>query len=302
MFHDGSDETPCLIAYVVLAGQYDTAQLRTYLAGLLPEYMVPAWVVQVDKLPKNPRSKVDRKALPKPDLHQGKNTVCIPRNDIEKQLLTLWREVLPVDTIGVYDSFFDLGGDSLLAAKLMMRLDRQFDVALTTASLFKSPSIASLAELIERQRTANNTVKTRFSVPKTIATCNSVGVSNEHPASKSQQDSTKPIACSPSYSYQSLEKQILNGGLPRVDAAAIGYVPNRVLTLFNGDSDAAINAWCQNQVIVRTITASSMGRIAAITIPMVQAQLYQPPPHGPREGSLRGSAWLGDGRRPARPW
>ncbi|SFT09094.1 amino acid adenylation domain-containing protein [Saccharopolyspora flava] len=132
-----------LVAYVV--GDSDAAELRGHVAEELPDYMVPAAVVFVDALPLLPNGKLDRRALPAPDLAEAVGN-DMPRNPTEEILCGLFAEVLGLPRVGVHDGFFDLGGHSLLAAKLIGRIRDALGIKVNVGSLFAAPSVAGLAE------------------------------------------------------------------------------------------------------------------------------------------------------------
>ncbi|MFC7342285.1 amino acid adenylation domain-containing protein [Saccharopolyspora griseoalba] len=134
-----------LVAYVV--GESDAAALRAHVAEALPDYMVPAAVVFVDALPLMPNGKLDRGALPAPDLAEVVGSTT-PRNPTEEILCGLFAEVLGLPRVGVHDGFFDLGGHSLLAAKLIGRIRDALGIKVNVGSLFAAPTVAGLAERI----------------------------------------------------------------------------------------------------------------------------------------------------------
>lgn len=147
----GEESSPSLALPVV---HYDPPlsadALRLFLQERLPDYMVPAAFVFLESLPLTPNAKVDRKALPVPETvtsaPDGK--VMEPRNPIEQALVEIWTEVLGVKSIGIHDNFFDLGGHSLSAMQVIVRLQERFSVELPVASLFEAPTIAELAALV----------------------------------------------------------------------------------------------------------------------------------------------------------
>ncbi|CZT29110.1 amino acid adenylation [Pseudomonas cerasi] len=129
----------------------DSAALRAHLLGQLPEYMVPAVFVGLDTLPLTQNGKVDRKALPAPDLAALANLAYqAPSTALEERLAEVWAEVLEVGKIGRHDSFFELGGHSLSAIRLVSLLQKA-GVSLTLAELFQHPSVAALAGLLDQR-------------------------------------------------------------------------------------------------------------------------------------------------------
>jgi len=149
-----------LCAYIVLktGADWNEPGLRNTLAINLPAYMIPAYFVQMDKIPLTPGGKIDRKALPEPELKIGESHHA-PRNEIEKKLAALWSEVLGKDTrhatqlqtsLGIDDNFFQLGGNSLKAIILVSKIHKELKVKVTLAEIFNAPSIRGLAEFIKR--------------------------------------------------------------------------------------------------------------------------------------------------------
>jgi amino acid adenylation domain-containing protein/FkbM family methyltransferase len=151
ILHTQGAKHPALVAYVVPAGApTDGEELRHFLAASLPGYMVPTTIVSVERLPLTPNGKIDRAALPAPDAAGPSATRYVaPRTELEEAIAGLWTDVLGVERVGVEDDFFELGGQSLLAARLIGRLVARFDLELPLRSLFEAPSVAGLAARIE---------------------------------------------------------------------------------------------------------------------------------------------------------
>lgn len=154
------DEPGCkrLVGYVVCGpeGAPSTSELRNFLRRTLPEYMVPAVFVVLDKMPLSPNGKVDRRALPipeqvRPELEEA---FVAPRNSMEEVVARAWGEVLGLEQVGVHDNFFELGGHSLLATQVISRLQQAFLVELPLRSLFESPTVAGLAGSIEKAKSS----------------------------------------------------------------------------------------------------------------------------------------------------
>jgi acyl-CoA synthetase (AMP-forming)/AMP-acid ligase II/acyl carrier protein len=142
-----------LVAYVVptAEGGPTVTDLRTFLRDKLPEYMVPSFFLMLDQIPLTANGKVDRRALPAPDNARPglEESFVGPRTPIEKALVEIWTDVLGINRIGVNDSFFDLGGHSMLATQLVSRARQAFKVNFPLQRLFSAPTIFSMALTIE---------------------------------------------------------------------------------------------------------------------------------------------------------
>ncbi|WP_196297126.1 non-ribosomal peptide synthetase, partial [Xanthomonas albilineans] len=135
-----------LVAYWVGAEGVDAAPLRNWLSAVLPDYMVPAAYVQLDRLPLTPNGKLDRKALPAPDgTAYAAHAYEAPQGEIEQAIAAIWSELLGLETIGRHDNFFALGGHSLLAVTLIERM-RQQDMKTDIENILVTPTVFSLAE------------------------------------------------------------------------------------------------------------------------------------------------------------
>ena len=143
-----------LVAYVVTedgkAGLTVT-EMRNFLQEKLPDYMIPAVLVQMDELPMTRNGKLDRKALPKAEQNRGTlgSEYAAPVTPIEEILVNIWSEVLGVVQVGIHDNFFDLGGHSLLATQVISRVRQSFSVDLPLRTLFEATTVALLAPHIE---------------------------------------------------------------------------------------------------------------------------------------------------------
>jgi amino acid adenylation domain-containing protein/non-ribosomal peptide synthase protein (TIGR01720 family) len=128
-------------------------ELKSYLLGCLPEYMIPAVFVRVEKMPLTEHGKIDRKALPLPGRSQlvSAGSYQPPRTEAEKKLAGIWREVLRIDRVGINDDFFSLGGDSIMSIQVIARA-REAGLKLSPKQLFARPTIAGLAALVAGDR------------------------------------------------------------------------------------------------------------------------------------------------------
>jgi amino acid adenylation domain-containing protein len=141
-----------LVAYVV--GVADPESLRRHAARSLPEYMVPAAVVVLDRLPLSPNGKVDRKSLPAPEWGSDAE-LAAPRTPAEEVLAGVFAEVLGRDRVGTDESFFELGGHSLLATRVAARVRAVFGVEMNVRALFEAPTVESLAAHVDALRRAD---------------------------------------------------------------------------------------------------------------------------------------------------
>ncbi|HLJ33794.1 MAG TPA: amino acid adenylation domain-containing protein, partial [Ktedonobacteraceae bacterium] len=138
-----------LAAYVVARPGYAPSQeqLRHFLESQLPNYMLPSAFVLLERFPLNPNGKLDRRALPVPDIADAKQgTISIAaRNPIEELLIAQWAEMLGVEQIGIHDNFFELGGHSLLATQAVSRLYKMFHIELPLRTFFEASTISAIA-------------------------------------------------------------------------------------------------------------------------------------------------------------
>ena len=144
---DAPDRRRLVGYYTARNGSIDTAELRNFVAERLPGYMVPSQLVALAALPRTPNGKVDRRALPAPEGERRPAEALAPRNEIERRLAAIWCVELALDRVGIEDNFFDLGGQSLLLARVHARLVEEYPgAAIRLIELFQFPTIAALAE------------------------------------------------------------------------------------------------------------------------------------------------------------
>jgi len=146
-----------LVAYVTPtrdAAPFSPIDLRHYLAERLADYMVPSAFVKLDEMPLLPNGKVNRRALPAPDAFASglQGDYVAPSSPTEQLLAAIWSDLLKVDRVGVHDNFFDMGGHSILATRVISRTLEAFGVELPLRCIFESPTIAGLVEHIHAAR------------------------------------------------------------------------------------------------------------------------------------------------------
>ena len=143
---EDKQENKRLVGYIVPQGDFDREGVLSYLKEKLPEYMIPAVLVEMVSLPLLANGKIDRKALPDPDVSaQSGDAYVAPRTPTEEQLTTIWEDILEVEQPGIHDDFFALGGHSLLAVRLISAIRKAFKAELPISDVFDYPTVAQLA-------------------------------------------------------------------------------------------------------------------------------------------------------------
>jgi acyl carrier protein len=125
-------------------------ELRRFAKEKLPDYMVPAFFVPLERIPLTPNGKIDSRALPLPEKSRSDSGDAFvePRTETEKKFAAIWGELLGREQIGIYDNFFELGGHSLLATQVVSRVRDAFQIRLSLRSFFENPTVAALAEFV----------------------------------------------------------------------------------------------------------------------------------------------------------
>ncbi|MGZ3607111.1 MAG: non-ribosomal peptide synthetase [Syntrophales bacterium] len=147
---ENGDEARRLVAYLVLEDNFtpNVSELRDFLKNKMPEFMMPSIFVFLNALPITPNGKLDRKALPDSLDESAVVTDSAPRNEIERKLADIWKDLLGLKNIGIQDNFFNVGGYSLLAVKLITEVNNLFHVDLPIGAIYQSPTIKELGIII----------------------------------------------------------------------------------------------------------------------------------------------------------
>ncbi|MCP5054812.1 MAG: amino acid adenylation domain-containing protein, partial [bacterium] len=155
--NDGGDRYLCAYMVTVNEKELNAAELKDYLSGDLPDYMIPAYFVSLDRFPLTATGKVDRKSLPEPVISREKNYVA-PRDEVESLLTDIWSEVLEVDrdVIGIDSDFFELGGFSWKATVLLSRIHRDLQAKIPLWEVFRAPTIRELARCVKESGTTDS--------------------------------------------------------------------------------------------------------------------------------------------------
>jgi acyl carrier protein len=153
----GKEGEKHLYVYLVSEKELSALELKSYLSGKLPEYMIPSYYVGVDKIPLTTNGKIDRKALDAYGtmLETGEKYIA-PQSDIEKKIADIWKEVLHLDKVGVNVNFFDLGGTSFDSIRLNTKLNTIFNLNEPLMAMFKYTTIRAFAQYISREKSGTS--------------------------------------------------------------------------------------------------------------------------------------------------
>lgn len=149
-----------LIGYYIANNKLDEKAIINYLKLKLPEYMIPSVLIYLEKLPLTINGKLDRKSLPEPKII-GNSVYIPPRNTVEKQLAKIWIKLLKIKQVGIYDNFFSLGGDSLLAIRMVMMAQKK-NINLEMHELYNANDLSSLSMIITEKEVNENLLVTKI--------------------------------------------------------------------------------------------------------------------------------------------
>ncbi len=140
-----------LVAYYVENNIVDKSQLRLYLVGNLPSYMIPNHFVILDSIPLTPNGKVDKKALPEVASSDViRDAYLAPGNDTEERLIFIWEEILGIKDIGVRDNFFELGGHSLMISQMFNRVHKRMNKSISFKAFYSNPTVTGVSKLLQK--------------------------------------------------------------------------------------------------------------------------------------------------------
>ncbi|NKI21549.1 amino acid adenylation domain-containing protein [Paenibacillus dendritiformis] len=156
MARQDHQKEPYLCAYYVSGDEIDSLELKDYLAGFLPDYMVPAHFVRLDKMPLSANGKIDNKQFPAPNSIRSLSDErrSEPETELERRLVTIWKTTLSIEEIGIDDNFFDLGGNSMDILRINNRIKEELSLDFTVATLFRYPTIRSFLRQLQSQEDA----------------------------------------------------------------------------------------------------------------------------------------------------
>ncbi|KAA8786040.1 amino acid adenylation domain-containing protein [Paenibacillus amylolyticus] len=149
--HEDENGDKSLCAYFTADSEKTVRELKQNLAALLPNYMVPAYFIELDNMPLTSNGKINRRLLPPPleNIQTGSEYIE-PRTSLEKTLLPIWEDVLGIDKISIRDSFFDVGGNSLRATKLVYKINQNLSVRISVRNVFEWQTIEQMAQYINQ--------------------------------------------------------------------------------------------------------------------------------------------------------
>lgn len=147
---EATNKESMLIAYYISNEKLEKSKIKIYLKMLLPEYMIPSYLIQLNDIPLTINGKIDYKLLPKPEYSEliRNKEYYGPNNETQKKLVLIWQDVLGLTKIGIHDDFFELGGHSLKATKIISRIGNEFNIDIPLIDIFKNPTIENLDKII----------------------------------------------------------------------------------------------------------------------------------------------------------
>lgn len=249
-----------LVSYVAGDRQSLTVkQLREFLKQKLPEYMLPNAFVILDALPITANGKLDRKALPAPDGVSQSDESIAPRTLSEEIIANVFALVLDMENVGVDDDFFEWGGNSLQAVKLVSIISKETGCDISIRQIFEHSTVAQLATVLDRLQEEKQTVSHTEVISKKCEV----------------EEKSAPDYCQ--VESRSLLSLFAAGGIAAVDSAALAYLPLDFLTQSGLSRDEIIQGWFQDLPVWQSVLDTPWGRIALISLPIFADEIYDNP-------------------------
>jgi amino acid adenylation domain-containing protein len=244
-----SQDKKILCAYYVTEKEIIQQDIKDYLIAELPEYMVPAYYMELEKFPQTSSGKVDTKALPEPKIVA--RVQYVPPEDGQQRIITeIWQNILDIEKVGIEDNFFNLGGDSLSAVQFSSHL-YQHGLKIDLQDIYRYPTIKGLAKKLEL-------IQENSDVPVENMSANS--------AEKSFKQTERSIT-----------ERIIIKDLPQLDSAALTYVPEDFLMLNRASKNEMIEEIFEDEPVLYHRIASDEGSIGVFALPILNSELYSMP-------------------------
>ncbi|HKR03180.1 MAG TPA: amino acid adenylation domain-containing protein, partial [Bacteroidia bacterium] len=230
-----------LVAYVIPneKNNFHQNELRKFLKGKLPDYMMPSAFVQMEIFPRTPSGKIDKRSLPKPELKRPElDTIFVePQTDLEKTFAKIWSKLLRIDKIGINDNFFDLGGNSLMALQMIAKLKTENGIDLPVVKLYQHPTISAIVKMstqADKEQSFYEKAKKRVatdsqiknSIEKVEDGIAIIGMAGRFPGAKNTQELWKNLI-EGKETTKFFSKEELDGAIPSDVKNDSSYVPAR---------------------------------------------------------------------------
>jgi amino acid adenylation domain-containing protein len=244
-----------------------SGSLRDYLKQKLPDHLLPSSFVLMKALPLTPNGKINHRALPPLESFdkEGEDNFVSPRTPTETKLAAIWAELLGLKKVGINDNFFELGGHSLQAISLVSKLSVEMNLKVSVKLLFSYPTIAELAQVLWKLSTQN----TSFTPEKPQAKIEETMTASF----------TKTTDISPFFQLEqrSLLSLFAVGKIAPIDSAALGYLFLSPLKGTSVTRNEILQNWFDNLPMWDTVMETKWGRIAGLTLPIFEDELYSDP-------------------------
>nr|AHZ46164.1 PKS/NRPS hybrid [uncultured bacterium 12-5D] len=248
-----------LVAYYIPDGSADnlTPELRAHLANRLPDSMRPAFYQPLDEFPLTPNQKIDRNRLPAPSVDRsGLETEFVPPQTPSEQVLwDIFSKAFETEKIGIRDNFFEIGGDSLLAVRILLEVSSAFNRELPVQAFLRNPSIEQLARYLHH-------------------------TSEEHAALEAPDGETAGgVSAGDLMESDHISIEIVERGaeqdVPHLDAVALSYIPDSFAALAGTSKEELIRDWFDGKPLLSNVYHLAQGKIGVVMLPCFELDLYK---------------------------